>query len=114
MKPKKEKRKNRGTYENQELDEDDYELLQEDNTIGFHRPKFVSNKFTRLKKAGRIDDVKEEKTSFSNEDDMEEGGPTGSIAKEKLKCSFFDDDEIIVGLFSWRIPLVGYTNFSGG
>lgn len=93
MKAKKKKRKKRETEENYELDEDDYELLQEANVTGFHRPKSGSKKFKRLKKAGRNADVEEEKTGFSDEDDMEEGGRTGSTAEEKLKRSLFGDDE---------------------
>lgn len=93
MKAKKKKRKKRDTEENYELDEDDYELLQEANVTGFHRPKSGSKKFKRLKKAGRNADIAEEKTGFSDEDDLEEGGHMGSTAEEKLKRSLFGDDE---------------------
>ena len=51
MKPKKKKGRKRDTEENQELDEDDYELLQETNVIGFHRLKFGRKKFMHLKES---------------------------------------------------------------
>ncbi|XP_057817210.1 transcription elongation factor SPT6-like isoform X2 [Cryptomeria japonica] len=92
MKARKKKRKKREAEENYELDEDDYELLQEANVTGFHRPKSGSKKFKRLKKAGKNDRI-EEKTGFSDEDELEEGGWTGATAEEKLKRSLFGDDE---------------------
>eukprot|EP01018_Ginkgo_biloba_P029203 Gb_29261 [translate_table: standard] len=92
MKAKKKKRKKRDAEENYELDEDDYELLQEANVTGFHRPKSGSKKFKRLKKAGRNADM-EEKTGFSDEDELEESGRRGRTAEEELKRSLFGDDE---------------------
>ncbi|KAF6149458.1 hypothetical protein GIB67_016996 [Kingdonia uniflora] len=56
-KPKKKKRKKRESEKNYVLDEDDYELLQ-DNNVGFHRPK---------PKAGR-DYEQEEQIGFSDEE----------------------------------------------
>uniref|UniRef100_A0A0D6QUC1 Spt6 acidic N-terminal domain-containing protein n=1 Tax=Araucaria cunninghamii TaxID=56994 RepID=A0A0D6QUC1_ARACU len=89
---RKKKKKKREAEENYELDEDDYELLQEANVTGFHRPKSGSKKFKRLKKAGRNDDI-DERTGFSDEDELDEGGRTGATAEEKLKRSLFGDDE---------------------
>ncbi|KAL5707704.1 Transcription elongation factor spt6 [Ranunculus cassubicifolius] len=57
-KVKKKRKKKRESEKNYVLDEDDYELLQ-DNNVGFHRPKPGSKKFKRLKKAGRDDDQEE-------------------------------------------------------
>ena len=109
MNPKKKKGRKRETKESWELDEDDYELLQEANVTGFHRPKSGSKKFMQLKKAGRNADVEEEKTGFSDEDDMEEGGRTSSTAEEKLKRSLFADDEgmqLFGDYWSWFLPFV--------
>ncbi|XP_020528358.1 transcription elongation factor SPT6-like [Amborella trichopoda] len=92
LKAKKKKRRKRETEENYELDEDDYELLQEANVTGFRRPKPGSKKFKRLKKAGRDTD-QEERTRFSDEEEIEEGGHSGRTAEEKLKRSLFGDDE---------------------
>nr|GMC79287.1 transcription elongation factor SPT6 homolog [Ipomoea batatas] len=74
---------------NYELDEDDYELLQESN-ISVHRPKLESKKFKRLKKARRDE---EGHSDFPEEEDFDESGKRGRTAEEKLKHSLFGDDE---------------------
>ena len=94
------------------LDEDDYELL-EDNNISIQRPKVVvlnfdsvapyylfliicyhlfqgSKKFKRLKKARR-DNL--EPSGFSDDEDFVESSRGGRTAEEKLKRSLFGDDE---------------------
>nr|XP_043620517.1 transcription elongation factor SPT6 homolog [Erigeron canadensis] len=78
---RKKKRKKRESEKNYVLDEDDYELL-EDN-VGFRRPKAESKKFKRLKKAR--DDADEGPSIFSDEDDYE-GTEKG------IERSLFDDD----------------------
>ncbi|XP_028074126.1 transcription elongation factor SPT6 homolog [Camellia sinensis] len=88
---KKKKRKKRESEKNYVLDEDDYELLQDNNITGFHRPKFESKKFKRLKKAQR--DTDEERTGFSDEEEFDGSGKSGRTAEEKLKRSLFGDDE---------------------
>ncbi|XP_023537141.1 transcription elongation factor SPT6 homolog isoform X2 [Cucurbita pepo subsp. pepo] len=82
---KKKKRKKKEEYV---LDEDDYELL-EDNNISIQRPK-GSKKFKRLKKARR-DNV--EPSGFSDDEDFVESSRGGRTAEEKLKRSLFGDDE---------------------
>ncbi|KAF8410946.1 hypothetical protein HHK36_003483 [Tetracentron sinense] len=73
------------------LDEDDYELLQDNNITGFHRPKPGSKKFKRLKKAGK--DTEQERSGFSDEEEPGKSGRSGRTAEEKLKRSLFGDDE---------------------
>lgn len=86
---KKKKRKKRESEKNYELDEDDYELLQ-DNNITVHRPT-ESKKFKRLKKARK--DVEDEHSGFSDDDDFHSSGKVGRTAEEKLKHTLFDDGE---------------------
>ncbi|KAG9449004.1 hypothetical protein H6P81_008969 [Aristolochia fimbriata] len=89
-KHKKKKRRKRESEKNYVLDEDDYELLQDNNITGFRRPKIGSQKFKRLKKAGR--DSEQDHSGFS--DDEEIGGSrSGRTAEEKLKRSLFGDDD---------------------
>ncbi|KAA8517882.1 hypothetical protein F0562_015329 [Nyssa sinensis] len=88
---KKKKRKKRESEKNYVLDEDDYELLQDNNITGFHRPKLESKKFKRLKKAQR--DTEEERSGFSDEEEFDGSGKSGRTAEEKLKRSLFGDDE---------------------
>ncbi|CAJ1916922.1 unnamed protein product, partial [Sphenostylis stenocarpa] len=71
------------------LDEDDYELL-EDNNINIHRRK-ESKKFKRLKKGRR--DTEEEPSGLSDEEEFVGSGKVGRTAEEKLKRSLFGDDE---------------------
>ncbi|CAJ1888229.1 unnamed protein product [Sphenostylis stenocarpa] len=71
------------------LDEDDYELL-EDNNINIHRWK-ESKKFKRLKKGRR--DTEEEPSGLSDEEEFVGSGKVGRTAEEKLKRSLFGDDE---------------------
>ncbi|CAK9170436.1 unnamed protein product [Ilex paraguariensis] len=87
---KKKKRKKRESERNYVLDEDDYELLQ-DNNITVHRPKLESKKFKRLKKAQR--DTEEGRSGFSDEEEFDGSGKGGRTAEEKLKRSLFGDDE---------------------
>ncbi|XP_042510385.1 transcription elongation factor SPT6 homolog isoform X2 [Macadamia integrifolia] len=89
---KKKKRKKRESEKNYVLDEDDYELLQDNNAPGFQRLKPGSKKFKRLKKAGR-DSEQEERFGFSDEEALDETGRSGRTAEEKLKRSLFGDDE---------------------
>ncbi|MCO5570094.1 hypothetical protein L7F22_023810 [Adiantum nelumboides] len=95
-KVKKKKRKKRDAEENYELDEEDYELLQE-NVHGFHRPKSQSSKtkFKRLKKAGRVanDGEREGQADLSDDEELEEGNRHGRTAEEELKRTLFGDDE---------------------
>ncbi|RDX68890.1 Transcription elongation factor SPT6-like protein, partial [Mucuna pruriens] len=71
------------------LDEDDYELL-EDNNINIHRRK-ESKKFKRLKKGRR--DTEGEPSGLSDEEEFVGSGKVGRTAEEKLKRSLFGDDE---------------------
>ncbi|KAJ0590946.1 putative tex-like protein, HTH domain superfamily [Helianthus annuus] len=71
------------------LDEDDYELLQ-DNNVGYRRPK-ESQKFKRLKKARA--DADEGQSGFSDEEEYDVTGKGGRSAEDKIKRSLFDDDE---------------------
>ncbi|XP_068664398.1 transcription elongation factor SPT6 homolog isoform X2 [Aristolochia californica] len=91
-KHKKKKRRKKESEKNYVLDEDDYELLQDNNITGFHRPKIGSKKFKRLKKAGRNSE-QEEQTGFSDEEEIGRGGRSGRTAEEKLKRSLFGDDD---------------------
>ncbi|KAL4571782.1 hypothetical protein LXL04_018547 [Taraxacum kok-saghyz] len=88
---KKKKRKKRESEKNYVLDEDDYELLQDNNITGFRRPKAESKKFKRLKKARS--DADEGQSGFSDEEDYNRTGKSGRSAEEKIKQSLFGDDE---------------------
>lgn len=88
---KKKKRKKRESEKNFVLDEDDYELLEDNNITGFHRPKMESKRFKRLKKAQR--DTRGEGSGFSDEEEFDGSGKSGRTAEEKLKRSLFGDDE---------------------
>ncbi|XP_020220029.1 transcription elongation factor SPT6 homolog [Cajanus cajan] len=83
---RKKKRKKKEEYV---LDEDDYELL-EDNNINIHRRK-ESKKFKRLKKGRR--DTEGEPSGLSDEEEFVGSGKVGRTAEEKLKRSLFGDDE---------------------
>ncbi|KAG4394844.1 hypothetical protein GLYMA_20G114933v4 [Glycine max] len=85
---KKKKRKKKEEYV---LDEDDYELL-EDNNINIHRRK-ESKKFKQLKKGRR--DTEEEPFGLSDEEEFVGSGKVGRTIEEKLKCSLFGDDEVM-------------------
>ncbi|KAL8254572.1 hypothetical protein R6Q59_032793 [Mikania micrantha] len=86
---RKKKRKKRESEKNYVLDEDDYELLQDN--VGFRRPKVESKKFKRLKKARA--DVDEGQSGFSDEEEYDITGKGGRSAEDKIKRSLFDDDE---------------------
>ncbi|XP_024967791.1 transcription elongation factor SPT6 homolog isoform X2 [Cynara cardunculus var. scolymus] len=88
---RKKKRKKRESEKNYVLDEDDYELLQDNNITGFRRPKVESKKFKRLKKARA--DADEGQSGFSDEEEYNRSGKGGRSAEEKLKRSLFGDDE---------------------
>ncbi|CAH1432120.1 unnamed protein product [Lactuca virosa] len=88
---KKKKRKKRESEKNYVLDEDDYELLQDNNITGFRRPKAESKKFKRLKKARS--DADEGQSGFSDEDDYNRSGKSGRSAEQKIEHSLFGDDE---------------------
>ncbi|ONK61390.1 uncharacterized protein A4U43_C08F29410 [Asparagus officinalis] len=89
---RKKKKKKRESERNYELDEDDYELLEDNNITGFHRPK-PGSKFKRLKKAGRGAEG-EERPGFSDEEEFDKYNHGGQrTAEEKLKRSLFGDDE---------------------
>ncbi|KAK9075914.1 hypothetical protein SSX86_004244 [Deinandra increscens subsp. villosa] len=88
-KQKKKKRKKRESEKNYVLDEDDYELLQDN--VGFRRPKVESKKFKRLKKARA--DADEGQSGFSDEEEYDRTGKGGRSAEDKIKRSLFDDDE---------------------
>eukprot|EP00249_Psilotum_nudum_P035402 c55897_g1_i1 orf=83-529(+) len=84
VRARRKKRKKRDTEEQYELDEDDYELLQEANVTGFHRPKSSSkSKFKRLKKAGRVgeEDELNSQRGFSDDEDLDEGERRGRTAE---------------------------------
>ncbi|KAM3738627.1 hypothetical protein ACB098_09G144300 [Castanea mollissima] len=84
----RQRKKKRKKKENYTLDEDDYELL-EDNNITI--PRWKSKKFKRLKKA---QGVSEEPSGLSDEEEMFGSGKGGRTAEEKLKRSLFGDDEV--------------------
>nr|GEV00404.1 global transcription factor group B1 [Tanacetum cinerariifolium] len=86
-KQKKKKRKKRESEKNYDLDEDDYELL-EDN--GFRRSKVESKKFKRLKKARADDDGGH--SGFSDEEAYDGTGKGGRSAENTIGRSLFDDD----------------------
>lgn len=92
---KKKKRKKRGE-ETYELDEDDYDLLQEANVTGFHRPPKADGKtkFKRLKKAGIGGEKGSGGIGLSDDEDEEDGGGRrGRTAEEELKRSLFGEDD---------------------
>ncbi|KAG7962184.1 hypothetical protein I3843_09G052600 [Carya illinoinensis] len=84
----RQRKKKRKKKENYTLDEDDYELL-EDNNITI--PRWKSKKFKRLKKAQGV--TEEEPSGFSDEEEIFGSGKSGRTAEEKLKRSLFGDDE---------------------
>ncbi|EFJ08665.1 hypothetical protein SELMODRAFT_447972 [Selaginella moellendorffii] len=84
---KKKKRKKR--EHNDQLDEDDYDLLEE-ASVRFKRPSQSENKkFKRLKKARTEGGA----VGLSDEEEDEEGGRRGRTAEEALKYTLFGDDE---------------------
>ncbi|KAK1302050.1 hypothetical protein QJS10_CPB12g01717 [Acorus calamus] len=85
----KKKRKKKESLLNYVLDDEDYELL-EDNNISVLRPKPVSNRFKRLKKFTG-DGEQEYQSGYSDEEEHDMGEYT---AEEKLKHSLFGDDEV--------------------
>ncbi|CAL9209230.1 transcription elongation factor SPT6 homolog [Musa acuminata AAA Group] len=89
---RKRKKKRRDSEKNYVLDEDDYELLQDNNITGFRRPQ-PSSKFKRLKKAGRDNEV--ERSGFSDDEEFDRDSRGGRTAEEKLKRSLFGDDEVV-------------------
>ncbi|PQP93583.1 transcription elongation factor SPT6-like [Prunus yedoensis var. nudiflora] len=68
------------------LDEDDYELLEDNNVFAPRR----KGKFKRLKKAQRHT---ERDLGVSDEEEFDGNGKSGRSAEEKLKRSLFGDDE---------------------
>ncbi|KAL6271298.1 hypothetical protein ACE6H2_028209 [Prunus campanulata] len=80
---KKKKRKKREEYV---LDEDDYELLEDNNVFAPRR----KGKFKRLKKAQRHT---ERDLGVSDEEEFDGNGKSGRSAEERLKHSLFGDDE---------------------
>ncbi|XP_042395241.1 transcription elongation factor SPT6 homolog [Zingiber officinale] len=90
---RKRRKKKRDSEKNYVLDEDDYELLQDNNITGFHRPQ-PGSKFKRLKKAGRDNDL-EDRSGFSDEEDLDKNSHGSRTAEEKLKRSLFGDDEVV-------------------
>lgn len=87
-KQKKKKRKKRESEKNYALDEDDYELL-EDN-VGYRRSKVESKKFKRLKKARA--DADGGHSGFSDEEEFDGTGKAGRSAENTIGRSLFDDD----------------------
>ncbi|XP_039160120.1 transcription elongation factor SPT6 homolog [Eucalyptus grandis] len=85
------KKKRKKNVKEFQLDEDDYDLLEDNNITGFHRPSKESKKFKRLKKARRNAD--EESSGFSDDEEVVGSGKVGRTAEEKLKRSLFGDDE---------------------
>ncbi|CAL0332811.1 unnamed protein product [Lupinus luteus] len=86
------KRRKKKRKEEYILDEDDYELL-EDNNINIHRRKDIK-KFKRLKKGQR--DTEEEPSGLSDEEDFVGSGKVGRTAEEKLKHRLFGDEEALL------------------
>ncbi|XP_019447116.1 PREDICTED: transcription elongation factor SPT6 homolog isoform X2 [Lupinus angustifolius] len=86
------KRRKKKRKEEYILDEDDYELL-EDNNINIHRRKDIK-KFKRLKKGQR--DTEEEPSGLSDEEDFVGNGKVGRTAEEKLKHRLFGDEEALL------------------
>ncbi|PQM39625.1 hypothetical protein Pyn_37818 [Prunus yedoensis var. nudiflora] len=70
------------------LDEDDYELLEDNNVIA---PRRKAGKFKRLKKAQRHGEG--EPGGLSDEEEFVGSGKSGRTAEEKLKRTLFGDDE---------------------
>uniref|UniRef100_A0A0D9UXY2 Transcription elongation factor spt6 n=1 Tax=Leersia perrieri TaxID=77586 RepID=A0A0D9UXY2_9ORYZ len=84
---KKRKKKKKRESDGFMLDEDDYELLQDNNITGIQRPK-PGNKFKRLKKAGRESEM-DERSGFSDDD----GSGKRRTAEERLQYSLFGDHQ---------------------
>ncbi|XP_063947335.1 transcription elongation factor SPT6 homolog isoform X4 [Daucus carota subsp. sativus] len=78
---KKRRRKKRESQKNYVLDEDDYELLEDNNVTGFRRPE-ESKKFKRLKKAQR-----DHHSGLSGGNEFDRSG------RDVLQHSLFGDDE---------------------
>ncbi|XWS08222.1 hypothetical protein CRYUN_Cryun41cG0061200 [Craigia yunnanensis] len=83
---RRKKKKKRKKKEAEDLDEDDYELLRENDV---NVPK-GSKKFKRLKKAQR--DLDEERFGLSD-DEFDGSMKGGTTAEEKLKRTLFGDDD---------------------
>ncbi|XP_017246883.2 transcription elongation factor SPT6 homolog isoform X1 [Daucus carota subsp. sativus] len=79
---KKRRRKKRESQKNYVLDEDDYELLEDNNVTGFRRPEQESKKFKRLKKAQR-----DHHSGLSGGNEFDRSG------RDVLQHSLFGDDE---------------------
>ncbi|XP_024981876.1 transcription elongation factor SPT6 homolog [Cynara cardunculus var. scolymus] len=86
----KKRRKKRESNKNYLLDEDEYELL-EDNFPGFSRPKLGSENYKRLKKARM--DADEGPSMFFDEEEYDRRGRARRTAEEKLKRTIFGDDD---------------------
>ncbi|KAK8629741.1 hypothetical protein V6N13_078570 [Hibiscus sabdariffa] len=84
---RRKKKKKRKKKEAEDLDEDDYELLRENDV---NVPKVGSKKFKRLKKAQR--DLDEERFGISD-DEFDGSMKGGRTAEEKLKRTLFGDDD---------------------
>ncbi|KAK9987027.1 hypothetical protein SO802_031978 [Lithocarpus litseifolius] len=84
----RQRKKKRKKKEDYTLDEDDYELLKDNNITIPHWKQ--SKKSKRLKRA---QEVSEEPSGLSDEEEMFGSGNGGRTAKEKLKQSLFGDDE---------------------
>lgn len=83
---KKKKRKKRESEKNFVLDEDDYELLEDNNITGFHRPKMESKRFKRLKKAQR--DTRGEGSGFSDEEEFDGLGRVEGLLRRSLSGAY--------------------------
>ncbi|WRX12165.1 Spt6 acidic [Theobroma cacao] len=83
---RRKKKKKRKKKEAEDLDEDDYELLRENDV---NVPKVGSKKFKRLKKAQR--DFDEER--FGSDEEFDGSIKGGVTAEEKLKRTLFGDDD---------------------
>lgn len=99
----KKKRKKRGSGKNFVLDEDDYELLEDNKVPGFRRPQ-GGKMFKRLKKAGK-DTEQGEPSGFSDDEgpyvediSEEEGHPhprNQSVGEDDEMADFIVDEEEI-------------------
>ncbi|KAI3700278.1 hypothetical protein L2E82_44900 [Cichorium intybus] len=115
---KKRRRKKRKSEKNYVLDEEDYELLEDNNVTGFRRPNVmsslllsslhdpcassaVSKKFKRLKKAKS--DADEGQSGFCDVEEYNRRGKGGQ-SEEKLERSLSCDDEVPPGDEWWLCP----------
>ncbi|KAI4378424.1 hypothetical protein MLD38_015904 [Melastoma candidum] len=87
----RQKKKRRKKKEEYVLDEDDYDLLEDNNITGFHRPSKESKKFKRLKKGQG--DNEGERSGFSDDEEFDRIGKGGRSAEEQIGLSLFGDDE---------------------